>query len=78
MFTIIRRIRTIEPNIRVCTQLFNAQINSFSTQYKAPHAVKRKKAKAKDVTVSDLQEHFYYEIFRITYFFIEKINFFLD
>lgn len=51
MFTIFRRIITIEPNIRACTQLLNTQTSLFSTNY-TPQAIKRKKSKAKEATVS--------------------------
>lgn len=51
MFTIFRCIKTTERNFRFCTQLLNKQVSSFSTKY-TPHAVKRKKSKAKDTTVS--------------------------
>lgn len=52
MFTFVRRLNLIEPNFRACIKLINVQVNSFSSQH-TPHAVKRKKAKAKDSTVSN-------------------------
>lgn len=55
MLTILRSIKLFEPNIRVCAQLINTQIiiptNSFCTGY-APQALKRKKGKAKETSVS--------------------------
>lgn len=52
MMTIFRQIIRIEPKIRVCGQLLNTQISLFSSKYRAPNAVKRKKAKAVEAPVS--------------------------
>lgn len=51
MLTILRRINFIEPNVGVCAQLLNTQIHVFRTKGTA-QAVKRKKSKAKEATVS--------------------------
>lgn len=56
MFSILRRIKLIEPNVRACNQLFSLRNNiqklSFSKQAYTPQALKRKKGKAKEDTVS--------------------------
>lgn len=56
MFSILRRIKLIEPNVRVCNQLLslrnNVQKESFSQKANIPQALKRKKGKAKEETVS--------------------------
>lgn len=64
MFTIFRRINSIEPNIRACTQLLNTQISLFSTK-NIPKAIKRKKSKAKDTTVSSttIVRHNFYSFY---------------
>lgn len=72
MFTILRRIKLIEPNLRAGTQIFNlrnnVQIPAYSKQAYIPQALKRKKGKAKEETVINC-------FISLSYIFVKKFNF---
>lgn len=53
MFTIFRRIKLIEPNIRICANLIKTPTATFASGY-TPKALKSRKSKAKDEMVSQI------------------------
>lgn len=54
MFTIFRRIKLIEPNIRICANLIKTPTKATFASGYTPKALKSRKSKAKDEMVSQI------------------------
>lgn len=70
MFTFVRRANLLQSNFRACAHLINTPASAFSSQ-KVPQALKRRKGKATEATVSYL-----ISIFHSYWLINERCNFF--